>query len=277
VTKSATSPPRIAVPARASSAPWRPGRLVMPWTARRLRRCSAVMCVPGLRPGSSQPQRPPLQDERRLGRAASAADRRRDSTAARARTCCTSRPGADSSSRRPRATCRSRGPRAGRRDRRPRTRARACPGRVVAEVTSPRSAASSATRASRSRSTPTRTYSRTPATPKTSEPAWPPAHSPACSSPPQPAPAPPWSSSASRRIRLAMHSRTRPRAPQRSVGWVDAPRSRVSRSEERSPSRLRHESSCIRSWGDLVNALDRIEPRDLRLGRSALIGPDPAW
>jgi hypothetical protein len=148
---------------------------------------------------------------------------------------------------------------------------------VVAEVTSPRSAASSATRASRSRSTPTRTYSRTPATPKTSEPAWPPAHSPACSSPPQPAPAPPWSSSASRRIRLAMHSRTRPRAPQRSVGWVDAPRSRVSRSEERSPSRLRHESSCIRSWGDLVNALDRIEPRDLRLGRSALIGPDPAW
>jgi len=39
-----------------------------------------------------------------------------------------------------------------------------------------------------SRSTSTRTCSRTPATRKTSAPAWPPAHSPVCSSPPQPPP-----------------------------------------------------------------------------------------
>ena len=51
------------------------------------------------------------------------------------------------------------------------------------------------------RSTSTRTSSRTPATQTTSAPAWPPAHLPACSSPPQPPPAPRCSSSDSRRNR----------------------------------------------------------------------------
>jgi hypothetical protein len=66
-----------------------------------------------------------------------------------------------------------------------------------------RSAASSATRASRSRSAPTHISSSKPATHATSESAWPPAHSRAYSSTRQPRPAPRSSSRVGRTLRRA--------------------------------------------------------------------------
>jgi len=95
---------------------------------------------------------------------------------------------------------------------------------------------SSATPASRSRSTSTRTSSRTPATHTTSGPAWPPAHSPACSSPRQPRPAPRCSSCDYCRIRRegGTGQDSQPTPGPRSQAGTSAPTSTSSQTRESS-------------------------------------------